>query len=254
MALILEGNTAMASEYREMVQALAPKPREIDSWEAMEKPDEMKRVLALPPKDFGPVEFSLVLGGGIEGLYYLPYALKYLRQAKPENRGLCQEVVGFIGRHAPQLMQMGLYSATVKQLLIIFDAWASAYVVSKRPPAGETASHGETIRGSTCMCEFLSAIRMHKLAWRSIELFDYIVQKWAGEPRDPVHSALLLDVLLRAKDPENLSYELHAAPEVLAVANNKTLCQAHWQLARFLIQDHCPPEYIELLKHELGIE
>jgi hypothetical protein len=240
----------MKSEYRAKVHELAAPPKEIDSWEAMEDPEEMKRVLSRPPEKYGPKEMAFVLGGGIEGLYYLPYALEYLRHARPEERGVSQDVINYIGRHAPQLMQMGIYTLTIKQLLRVFDLWSRIFAVNKRPEA--LAARG-TVRGSTSLCEFLCAIRTAKLPWRSITLFEYMMTKWANEPKDAVLSALLLDVLLHAKDPAHLSYELHTDPKVQALADNRILCQAHWRFARFLIEDHCPPDYVSLLKTELGV-
>jgi hypothetical protein len=246
----IAGEAAVKSEYRAKVHEMAPPPKEIDSWEAMENPREMHRVLSLAPEDLRSKDFAFILGGGIEALYYLPYALEYLRGSKPEKRGFSTDVVNYIARHAPQLMQMGLYTITVKQLLRIFDLWSRVFAVNRTP---EDRMKKGTVRGSTSLCELLCAIRNAKLPWRSGELFDYMISTWANEPKDAVLSALFLDVLLHAKDVSHLSYDLHADQKVQSLVNNRTLCQAHWRFARVLVEDHCPSDYVDLLKTELGV-
>lgn len=240
----------MKSEYRTLVHEKAAPPKEIDSWEAMEDPREMHRILSLKPEELRAKDFAFILGGGIEVLYYLPYVMEYLRRAKPEKRAFSTDLVNYIGRHAPQLMQMGLYVATVKQLLRIFDLWSKVFAVNKTP---EDRMKKGTVRGSTSICELLAAVRNAKLPWRSGELFEFMINTWANEPKDAVLSALFLDVLLHAKDVTHLTYDLHADQKVQQLVNNRTLCQAHWRFARVLVEDHCPSDYIDLLKTELGV-
>ena len=237
----------LAALFADIVAAFGTPERIVDELDGPVPEEESRRLLGIDYMQMRFRDFGLVLteGDAAQKAYFLPAALAYVRDRREDDGDVADWLIRAAGSYAyDELTAKGLFERVFDEVEKTFWGWLGLYRTRRiNPKLAHVCVRDSSLRDS-CLNELCACCVMS----RGKILAQEMMRRMSQQRQDEKISAHFLDMIFGASSNWGLYPHLHHDNVFHSLAHDIGLLNTHWIIAKHLIADVCPKEYVDAIE------